>query len=255
MADLVLSASSMSAYDDCHYRWYLQYVEAHQGEQSVAAAIGSAVHKAIEEHFKAVMREEPLPAKALREIYDFAYILDTSAIADPELPIDKALKWGRRALTTYLEDVAPTIKPRLVEYGELLEVNGILVSGHLDVADDAVHDTKIKGAKPRDPDVYRRAFTIYALLYRDKLGEKERDVVLDVIVRLKRDRPYHVPYQYGGPVSEHDIGLFAASLEYVANGITKGDFRPTGLESGACKFCPVKTVCDYYAALEGQRAI
>lgn len=248
MADLVLSASSLDAYDDCHYRWYLQYVESHQGEQSVAAAIGIAVHYAIEQHYKAVMLDEPLPAKVLDDTYRTQYALETAGIADPELPLDKAVKWGSRALTTYLEDVAPNVVPTLIEQGGLLQVDGVLVSGHLDVADDRriVRDTKIKGNKPRDPRRYLRAFTIYALIYRDLMDTVESDVQLDVIVRLKRDRPYHVPYNYGGSVSDHDIAITAASLQRVANGIAKGDYRPTGLEEGACKYCPVKTVCDYY---------
>src|SRR6185503_1430453 len=178
----------------------------------------------------------------------FTYVTETSGIADPELPIDKAMGWGRRALVSYLEDVAPDVEPVLVEYGSELEVDGILVSGHLDVADaeGRVRDTKIKKAKPRDPGRYLRAFVIYALLYRDRMGKLETDVQLDVIIRLKRDRPYHLPYNYGGPVSDHDVAVLAGSLHRVANGIAKGDYRPTGLEEGACRFCPVQTVCDYY---------
>lgn len=248
MTDLVLSASSLDAYDDCHYRWYLQYVERHGGEQSVAAAIGLAVHRAIEEHYKRRMLSEPVPDRFLVDLYNFTYITETSGIADPELPLDKAMIWGRRALISYLEDVAPDVEPVLVEYGSELEVDGILVSGHLDVADaeGVVRDTKIKKTKPRDPSRYLRAFTIYALLYRDRMGKLETDVQLDVIVRLKRDRPYHVPYNYGGPVSDHDIATLAGSLNRVANGIAKGDYRPTGLEEGACRFCPVSNVCEYY---------
>lgn len=248
MADLVLSASSLDAYDSCHYRWYLQYVESQQGEQSVAAAVGSAVHYAIEQHYRAQMLGEPLTPKILEDMYDAYYVLDTLGMADPELPIDKAMIWGRRALTSYLEDVAPGVDPVLVEHGEIISVNDILVSGHLDVADSKgiVHDTKIKGSKPRDPGRYLRAFTVYALLYRQRMEKLETDVQLDVIIRLKRDRPYHVPYRYGGPVSQHDVAIFAASLERIANGIERGDFRPTGLEDGACRFCPVKTVCAYY---------
>lgn len=256
MPDLVLSASSLDAYDECHYRWYLSYVEAEQGEQSVAAAIGSAVHTAIERHYKAVMAGEPLDQRVLREVYDFEYVLNTSAIADPELPLDKAARWGRRALATYLEDVAPGVDPLLVEHGELLDWDGILISGHLDVSDTnhVVHDTKIKGTKPRDPARYLRAFVIYAEVHRVATGSPAKDVQLDVIVRLKRDRPYHVPYRYGGPISQHDFNVTSRSIERVANGIEQGDFRPTGLDEGACRYCPVKTVCEYNLAMEESRA-
>jgi hypothetical protein len=32
----------------------------------------------------------------------------------------------------------------------------------------------------------------------------------------------------------------------VAEGIDRGDFRPTGLEKGICKWCRVRGSCDYY---------
>ena len=247
MPDLVLSASSLDAWDACHYRWFLQYIEAQQGEQSVAAAIGTAVHYAIEQHYKAQMLGEPLSPKVLDDIYATAYLLEAGSIADPELPIDKAKGWGSRALTTYLEDVAPQVDPLLVEHGELMDWGGILISGHLDVSttSDVVRDTKIKGAKPRDVHRYLRAFVIYAEVHRVATGNPAKDVVLDVILRLKRDRPRHVPYSYGGPISQHDFDVTTASIERVAGGIERGDFRPTGLDEGACRFCPVRTVCDY----------
>lgn len=247
--DLVLSASSLDAYDECHYRWYLSYVESEAGEQSVAAAIGSAVHTAIEHHYKAVMLGEPLDAKVIIDTYGLEYALNTAGIADPELPLDKALVWGRRALTTYLEDVAPTVEPVLVEHGELMDWDGVKVSGHLDVSDrrNVVHDTKIKKAKPRDPGRYLRAFVIYAEVHHVATGNEASDVQLDVIIRLKRDRPYHLPFNYGGPISQHDFDVTTASIHRVANGIARGDFRPTGLdEPGVCRYCPVKTVCAYY---------
>lgn len=249
MSDLVLSASSLDAYDECHYRWYLSYVEAEQGEQSVAAAIGSAVHTAIEKHYNAVMEGQPLDATQIADVYNLEYVINTAGIADPELPIDKAMKWGRRALSTYLEDVAPGIVPVLVEHGELMDWDGIKVSGHLDVSDDrdVVHDTKIKKAKPRDVRRFLRAFVIYAEVHRVATGNEASDVQLDVIVRLKRDRPYHLPYNYGGPISRHDYEVTTASIHAVANGIARDDFRPTGLdEPGVCTYCPVKTICAYY---------
>jgi hypothetical protein len=37
-------------------------------------------------------------------------------------------------------------------------------------------------------------------------------------------------------------------LEGAAEGIAAHDYAPTGLETGACKFCGVRAVCSYYAA-------
>lgn len=251
MAELILSASSVDAYRTCPQRWYLQYVENHEGDQNVARSLGLAVHSAAEAYYKTFLEEDRRPSvEEAQDAFDFCWAFEASAIADPDEDLVKARQIGRRVTQSYIEDVASNLTPWMVEQPGQIGINGIEYSFHVDLIDDdgIVHDTKVKGSKPRDPSVFLFAATGYALAYRALTGQIEKDVVYDVMIRLKRDRPYHLPYANGGPISKQQIGFFARQLQLAADGIERGDFRPLGLENGMCKWCPVMNVCDYYQA-------
>lgn len=252
MDDLVLSASSVDAYQTCHWRWYLSYIEARQGDQNIPAAVGLGVHSAIEGHYKARMRGEDQPLADALDAFDLTYLLESEGIADPSEDPVKARTQGRRVTTAYIEDVAPGIEPQFVEEAGEMEINGIPVSVHIDLVDmiDVVHDHKIKANKPRDPTVYAFQLNLYALYFRFLTGRIEKDIVLDVMIRLKRDRPYLHRISNEGPATREALGMTARRLEDAANGIAKADFAPTGLDTGACRYCPYRPECDYYAAME-----
>lgn len=245
--ELVLSATSVEAYRSCHWRWFLQYVEGERGEASLEQAVGLAAHAAIEHYYNRWIAE-PMKIVDRAEVID---VFDTTFLL--EAPVVSAARpmrqIGRRVVNAYIEDVAPTLTPAFVEMPGRITVNGIGYSLHIDLVDTArvVRDTKVKGSKPRDATRYLFAMTGYSLGYRALTGERETDVQIDVMVRLKRDRPYHVPLRYGGPITNLDIGRFARQLEDTAEGIDRGDFAPTGLEAGECRWCPVRLSCSYYA--------
>jgi len=253
VADLILSASSVDTFRRCGYRWYLQYVERHEGSQNVRAAVGLAVHKGAEAYYLrklAGASHEELMEDAYAELlaeHDAMLVDELFDVEFPDEPIDKAIVQSRRTLRAYLEDVAVDIEP-VIEPELAIEatINGIPYSGHLDVADEDVHDIKIKVAKPRFTDDYAFQQVGYGILYRVATGRKERDVVLDFMIRLKRNRPYHMPIRNGGPVDDQDIGRFAGILTWAANSIAKGQFEPKGIENGACRWCPVTAFCTPY---------
>lgn len=261
MTELSLSASSVDAYRRCPYRWYLTYVERQAGEGSVRQSIGLAIHKGVEAFFKPLAEayqppswETPGPddikwlTGQAMSAHDAEFFGSAMTIPDPDEDLGKALTRSRRGLQTYLEDVAPGITPAMIEKYVTITVNGIPYTMYLDLVDtvDIIHETKTKAAKPSRPDDHAFQVVGQALGFRAETGRRETDVQLDVIVVLKRDRPYHVLVSNGGPIDNHDIGLFAATLERVADGITRNSFPPTGLENGACKWCPVRSVCEPY---------
>jgi CRISPR/Cas system-associated exonuclease Cas4 (RecB family) len=256
VAELVLSASSAEAYMKCGWRWYLEYVEQVPTEGSVRMAVGLAVHEAIEAYYRfrldgldhddIVLFDEVLAG--LVDVHDSRLAMELAAIPDPDEDVKKARREGGRVLISYIEDVGAVTNPLYVEEQLRTDINGIPYSVHIDLIDDrfVVRDTKVKRQKPRDPGIYAFAMNGYSLNARVLLGRKETDVQLDIMIRLKRDRPYHVPIRNGGPVTDAAAGIFASQLEYVANGIEKGRFQPTGLETGACRWCPVKAHCIPY---------
>lgn len=254
--ETVLSSSSVSTYFDCHYQWYLRYVERLTGEQNVPAATGLAVHAAVERYYKDLLLFNPehvgdLDWAAL-DAFDYTFMTETLPMADPDEDLAKAREVGRRVVRAYLEDVAPGITPVWVEHGGRVIINGIEYSYHIDLVDseDRIRDLKVLKSKIHHPADKLSQLVGYALGFRAETGRVESDVMLDVMIRLKRDRPYHVPYRYGGPVSDLDIGKFAARLEGAAEGIAAHDYSPTGLDNGSCSWCGVRAACSYYGTLQ-----
>ena len=253
MTDLVLSASSVDTYRKCAYRWYLQYVERLEGEQNVRAAVGLAIHKGAETYY--TLKRLGIPHDVLAgelydgivEAHDEMIIEEFWQVTNPDEPLDKAIIQSRRTLRSYIEDVAIDVEPEIEPEAAIeANINGIPFSGHLDVASLDVRDLKIKVQKPRFTDDYAFQQVGYDILYTVRMERRPRDIILDFMVRLKRDRPYHIPISNGGPADDHDIRYFATILTRVADGIAKSRYEPRGLENGSCRYCPVTAYCQPY---------
>lgn len=255
MPELVLSSSSVDSYARCHYRWYLGYIESESGEQGIPQAVGLGVHAAAEDYYNARLRgDNPSPNEMLaagRDSFDLKFLMESAEIAAPTEDPVIARKEGRRVTESYLTNVATQTIPILVEHGGRVDVNGIPYSFHIDLVDDTdlVRDLKVKRQKPRYGmrDYLFQAIG-YCLGFRDWSGEVETGYQLDIMIRLKRDPPYHFPLRRD-PFNDYEIGEFAARLERVANGIARGNFAPTGLDEdpSVCKYCPVQSLCEPYA--------
>jgi hypothetical protein len=137
----------------------------------------------------------------------------------------------------------------LVEAPIQYEIDGMLWSGTIDLADDKgkVRDWKTSARKPTDGGTYQLAMTGYALGYRELTGKTETDVQLDFLVRYKKQDPAYYPIPAGGPVSDRAIGVFADAVARTYEAIMAGRFLPNGLTSGACSWCGYRTICPFYA--------
>lgn len=250
MPELVLSPSSVASYQSCGYRWYLQYVEMIEGVTSVKSAVGVGVHTGGEHWLKAAIAGEVIDEADLLtesiEAAELAYIFELSNVAEEDEDPVKMREVVGRVLTAYIEDVALPLLPHLLgaEQPFRIVVDGVEFSGHIDVDQDgAVRDTKVLGQKPRYPEKYLFSLTGYAMGSEVMHGVPAHRI-LDVMIRLKRDRPRHEPIDFGD-VTQRDRDTFSRTLVSVANQITKGVFDPTGLATGECRYCPVRFECEY----------
>ena len=254
MSELVLSSSSADVYRRCSWRFYLEYIELAPQAQNVRAAIGLAYHAALEDYYKLKLAGKPHAEiliddwSTIAETFGMVAAFELAAVAEPKEDPKRAVESGLRTLVVYLEDVAPPIMPLYVEEALRVDINDIPYSIHPDLIDTEliVRDHKVKTSKPRNAMAYAFQQNGYAIGVRVLTGRKERDVVLDIMIRLLRDRPYHYPISNGGPISDYAANLFAVQLEDVATNIAKDRYLPEGLENGACVYCPVKAHCQPY---------
>lgn len=221
---VVFSASSINSYINCHLQWYFSYVAAMTGETSEPQRVGIAVHDAAEMYLRSTVAR------------------DSIIHVDPVLGgLEKVFR----------DDILPTYRnPVLIEAEFQLAVNDIPYSGILDSVDEhdtpwgsslILRDLKTTGSRPA-AGKYRLAMTGY-WMGATELGYEPHAAQLDYIVRTKT--PYYWP-EVMDPITDDDIGILAATLENVANGVESGDYRPTGLGTWACKSCSFRGSCGPY---------
>lgn len=246
--ELVLSASSVDSYEQCHWRWYLQYVELHEGAASIPTAVGNAVHAGAQHFYEGVLEHREVPHAEVLDVADLRFLLEIESIVDAEEDPLKYRPITARCMTTYLEDVAEKVWGQVIstETAITTVVDGIAFSGHPDQLEDGVvADTKVVKQPARFWDKYLFQMTGGAVLYEAVMGDAPADRRVDQIIRLKRDRPRYVPIHYG-ETTVRQMDEFRRGLNDVAEGIARGDYTPTGLATGACRYCPVRFICSYY---------
>ena len=227
---LILSTSSISTYLKCHRMYLYSNVYRVTGGQSLPAILGIAVHAAVETLWKSPKR----PSSVLEKT--FADELTRVPLPYEENP-EAVLADGQRMYTTYVQKVAPTFTPTLIEEKFSIDVDGVAVSGTIDAADDDIHDLKTTSMISKfDPASYGLQLNLYRLGFKFLTGSWPKRLLLDVLPR----RGNFTYKQYEVPVETQDaldvIGL-------VNTGIMEGNFDATGAINGACRFCPYREIC------------
>lgn len=230
---LVLSASSISAYLRCHKAYEFSNVFRLSTGQSLPAALGTALHAAVETLWKSPKR----PQSTLERTF-------AAELAHVPLPYDEppegVLRDATRMLVVYMQRIAPTFAPTLVEERFIIEVEGVLLAGTIDAADaDDLRDLKTTSMISKfDPASHGLQLNLYRLGYKFITGDWPKRLLLDVLTRRG-----NVPYrQYEVPVETGDL-LDAVTI--VSSGIAKEDYSPTGAINGACRWCAYQRVCVY----------
>lgn len=261
MRQTVLSASSVHTYLECELEYWFTYIAMERGEQSLKALVGIAAHEAVEASLKADLAGKP---ENVEGVYHSA--LDRELRAGP-VKVDRdetpaqARASGWAAVETYLGASYNSEWgeiPLAVEYEFEIEINGIGYSGSIDRVDPVVdergdrvdnivvvRDSKFPKSRPRKGR-YRVPMLGYMTGYAVSEDATVQLGVLDHVVRTKT--PYYWPEFMDAPTSD-DIAELAATIEQVAEGIDKGRFRATGLDSRmACAMCPHTKACGPYQA-------
>jgi len=222
--ELVLSKSSWAVFLRCAHAWLLAYVYRIGGRPSVDMAIGTAVHAAVQAYWE----HRPDAPAVLRNT-----LRRELGQIDPE-----ALEAANTMYLAYLRSIAPTFTPTIIERDFLIRVDGVLVSGRIDAADDAdVHDTKTTSTPSKvTPDEHSIGMTAYAYGYRALTGRLPKRLLLDVVAKNGRAAVKEV--------QRDDQGL-ADVVGHVARKINEGSFEPTGARTGQCPSCTFVAICKF----------
>lgn len=227
--ELRLSKSSLDTYLECGYAWYLGHVLRLKASPTLHMIAGRAVHAGIEAHWKGEDHVEALQAAWDGDVASTG-LEGTDEAAESFLD-------ALRLVGTYIDKIAPTFTPTLVEAKFLIRVDGVLVSGAIDAANDDVHDTKTTSTPSKvDPKLHRVEMTIYGWGAQSLTGRPPGLLLLDVVGRNGRVKQ---------AVVEPDPAGASEVIGYVARKIGEGTFEPTGARTGQCHRCPYANRCSY----------
>lgn len=233
---VVFSASSVTAYLDCHLRWYFTYVMNLEGEQSEAQRVGIAVHDQAEKILRSKSGSLDSSWSLQWDEYGIKEIDDLTAV--------------------FIRDILPTYRdPVLIEAPFQISVNDgvndIAFSGIIDALDAhdmpdghafILRDLKTTGSRP-SKGRYRFNMVGYYLGATIGLDYRVHAMQLDYVVRTRQ--PYYWPEVVDLP-DDDDLAAWVSTLSRVAAGVAKGDYEPTGLGTRACSYCPYQAVCGPY---------
>jgi hypothetical protein len=227
--ELLLSHSSIVTYLRCHYAWLLAYVHRVRQVPRISTAIGIAVHAGAAAHWAGGDRAGTTQSRLETEMASMPALEPAEASG--------AVAGAQRAIAAYAAKIAPTFRPALVEQTFLIRINGTLVSGQIDAADEDVHDTKT-AKTPSDvkPEEHRLQMSIYRHGYKALTGHFPKRLLLDIVGLNGRTKTVEV--------QPDDAGM-AEVIGIVAKGVEAGDFEPTGARSGRCRSCFYVASCRF----------
>lgn len=265
--ELILSASSVTTFLRCGKQWEYAYVWRERRAPTIKQALGIAAHDAYDKDLtaKLVTGEnwpEDMVVDAFTTEYDRMWRDGFTSIKEDDEDPGKAKDQQIRVVRKYRTDLAPLIEPVMVEQSFIIDVDGILYSGTLDLASIhrlvvdpdtvreqiKVRDFKNTAQKPSSTGNYVFGMIGYALGYRSIAGTPEDEIQIDYLVRYKKQEPGYFPVSSGGPVGPRAIEGFAMTLREVFDAIMAGRFVANGIQNGACSWCGYKPICPAYAA-------
>ena len=245
------SPSRIQDYLRCPALYWFRHVAPSEKEPaSPEAALGHAVHRAIEVLYQGA----PLAQAAQQIPLDLAAELEGTRPplnGDEEPPDPEALaEEGRAMLALYAREVAARVNPVVVEQRVEVRAGDATLTVVVDVisADGMVRDTKTTKRKPSvgDLDSNLQA-TALSMAYRELLGEPERGIAFDYLIRRGPDRHGPRPPEYLELTTARngaDYDRFKRIVEGVMQAAARGNFYPNPVNKFGCRGCSFRERCN-----------
>ncbi len=258
-----LSPSSIRTYERCPYMYHLRYTERVRVPSTAAQLLGRAVHTVIEMFYKQKRDGRILDTEEAFDVLDDALDATLHELDDEgRAEVEELRELGYDLVEYYVEEVAPHIRPHLIEERFDFSVPGVDVPivGYVDLVDQegTVIDHKTAASPfPADYLAHDIQLLTYSLGYNAlRLGARQRPgqlplvsmlppVRLDVLVKGEEITYQRLDFRYQQEHLEH----YVARVNAVAAGIRSADFRPFWQlrqpDPKVCSYCDFNSVCTY----------
>ncbi|MBM4436825.1 MAG: PD-(D/E)XK nuclease family protein [Actinobacteria bacterium] len=261
-----LSPSQLRAYGACPLQYRYRYVEKVRAPYTPASLMGDALHQTLEANFaqkKSTRADLALgdATTVFQDAWDRG-VPGGGLTGEASEAFAQAYADGLRLLAFYLAEVAPAIRPHLVEHRFSVSVPGVPVPvvGTVDLIDQSgtVVDHKTS-RRPFDPQYLGTDMQLmcYAIAYgafrqgaRLQPGKLPNpyfvpDVRVDVLIPQEPPVLQRLVATYG----QDELAGFAARAHAIAAGIEAGDYTAfwrragTPREAAVCTRCPFAATC------------
>lgn len=250
--------SSLGMWENCPEQFRRRVIEGEIIPPGLAAHIGTGVHKGAEVNHRAKLvtgMDEPLSViqDAARDGYVHAVHENKVYFPLDELPgARKATEEGVDQVTalarTYREELAPTIRPKLVEQWAELEVPGVPypITGTVDLVDErnALIDIKTAArAWPQAKADDTPQATIYQQLVKALTGAPPSEIRFEVFVKTKTPKHQTVTTTR----DDNDFTTLLERIKIMVKMIDNGIFPPAPSGSWVCspKYCGYFYTCPH----------
>lgn len=249
---MVFSHSKLETYENCPFRYRLQYIERiRTGRRSIEAFMGSAVHEVLEKLYRDLRMSRCPSLEELTDYYDHLWestCTDDVFVVRSEFTREDYRRTGLRCLGDYYQRYHPfaggvpvwlekkVVIPLRDCEGRVVEFTGVL--DRLDSLDGGryeIHDYKTSSSLPTRQELERdRQLSLYQLAVEEAFPDaREVELVWHYLVfdrelRLRRERG--------------DLERIAAEAAAIARAIeTADDFPPR--EGVLCDWCELQEYC------------
>lgn len=251
-----LSPSQMTDWLQCQFHWLGGHGLRLETPVKSAQVFGSAAHKAI-----AYDHRYALPFgkhAAISDVCDVFAAEFEGRVKSEEVVWDNgdnpgAVKdHGVKCVRKYREDVAPTIRPVLVEerFRARLQSPPLLLVGRVDIADHiaTVYETKTAKGKPNQAQVDRNLqITAYSLGYYVRRKRVPQRFCLDAIVKTKEPRVERICTQRTDADLQRFCKLAGVVATQIESAVRDGRYAATGINHPFCnpQKCEFGGLCDW----------
>lgn len=265
MNTLSLSPSKINTFERCQLQYKFRYLDNLRKPPGVAAAIGTATHKAIEVNLRAKLDTGallPLEAvqQAARDTMENEWAGGVQL--DPEEPADKGAAVDQAVALAELHhvEVAPTVNPIAIERPFGVQVApGLKLTGHIDIVEaDGVADNKTIGKTPSAiKGDHLAQLKLYAVGVMVNDGTLPAQVKIDYLVKLKTPKAVRLAVPMTTATAQRALDRLSLTARVIQRAVKSGDFLPAPADGWACseRWCGYWAECAFgKAARSGARA-
>lgn len=235
-----VSASRLSTYLGCRLKFFFRYVLELKKPKSAAIHVGGTVHSVLKAWNKARWRGEKLTLEQLHQEFVKAWTDTDEPVQwdDGEETVEQNTAW--RLLESYIRSTPNPPKPEAVEVPVEADLGAGMpkLVGILDlVQNQTIVDYKTSSTTPNPEKVAHTLevqTSIYALLYRENTGRREKGIELHHLVKLKQPK---VVITSLPPMRTDQESRLHTLIDSYVEGIKRRDFVPSpSMQCSCCEY-------------------